>query len=109
VYRTRRWASLHPRGSVPNRLRRVWLQDDAIDNGFKGVILALLQAHTLFDLGNLAVDANAITLLIERLDLLAKLAFAAADDRSHDGDPLSRRVRPVALDDLRDNLLSGLP
>ena len=57
------------------------LQHDAVDDGLDGVVLALLQPHALGQLGHLAVDAGAEALLVERLQLLAELALAAAHDR----------------------------
>jgi hypothetical protein len=57
-------------------------EDDAVDDGFEGVVLALLEAHAFFDFGDLAVDADAVALFVEGFDLFAELAFAAADDGS---------------------------
>ena len=53
------------------------LEDDAVDDGFDGVVLALFQAHALGQLGHLAVDAGAEALLVERFELFAELAHEA--------------------------------
>src|SRR6185312_8776767 len=86
-----------------------WLQNDAVDNRLDRMILALLQAHPLFDLGDLTVDADAVTLLIERLELLAKLALAPTHDWRQHRDALTRRLRLVALHNLRHDLIRALP
>ena len=89
-------------------VRRQRLQDDAVDDGFQGVVFALFEAHALFDLGHFAVDAQAVALFIESFDLLAKLAFAAAHDGGQHGDTLAGRFGLVALDDLTDDLVGAL-
>ena len=76
------------------------LEDDAVDYGFDGVVLALFEAHALGDLGHLAVDAGAEALLVEGFELFAELAFAAADDGSVDGDAFAGGEGYDALDDL---------
>ena len=62
------------------------LEDDAVDDGFDGVVLALFEAHAFGELDHLAVDAGAEALLVEGFELFAELAFAAADDGGVDGD-----------------------
>ena len=84
------------------------LQDDAVHDGFQRVVLALLQPHPLFHLDDLAVDAQPVALLVQRLNLFAELALAPAHHRRQHRNPLPRRVS-VALHDLRDDLLCGLP
>ena len=64
-------------------------EDDAVDDGFDGVVLALFEAHALGEFDHLAVDAGAEALLVERFELFAELALAAADDGSVDGDALA--------------------
>ncbi len=81
-------------------VRLAGLEHDAVDDGLDGVVLALLEAHALGQLGHLAVDARAEALLVERLELLAELALAAAHDRRVDGDALAGSQRDDALDDL---------
>ncbi len=76
------------------------LEDDAVDDGFDGVVLALFEAHALGELGDLAVDAGAEALLVEGFELFAELAFAAADDGGVDGDALAGGEGGDALDDL---------
>src|SRR6185437_3696007 len=107
-YRRLQPARVQRSAPVYARLARRRLQDDAVDDGLDRVVLALLQPHPLLDLGNLAVDANAVALLIERLKLLAELALAPAHHRSQNGNALSRRFRLVALHDLRDDLVCAL-
>ena len=41
------------------------LEDDAIDDGFNGVVLALLELNGVGEIAHLAVDAGAKALLIE--------------------------------------------
>ncbi len=77
-----------------------WLEDDAIHDGFDGVVLALFKAHALGKLGHLAVDASAEALLVERFELFTKLAFATTDDGGVDGDALTGSEGDDALDDL---------
>ena len=72
-------------GGLPGEM----LQDDAVDDGFDGVVLALLEAHALGELGHLAVDAGAEALLVEGFELFAEFALAAAHDRGVDGDALA--------------------
>ena len=65
---------------------RAGFEDDAVDYGFDGVVLALFEAHALGEFDHLAVDAGAEALLVEGFELFAELAFAAADDGGVDGD-----------------------
>ena len=94
-------------GSVPDlrvEIRgtqtRGWLQDDAVDDGFDGMVFALLEAHAFGEFDHLAVDAGTEALLIEGFELLAELALAAADDGGEDGDALPRGLGGDALYDL---------
>src|ERR1017187_4650575 len=84
------------------------LQDDAVDDGFDGVVLAFVEAHAFGEFDHLAVDAGAEALLIEGFELFAELALAAADEGGQDGDALAGGFRDGALDDLGDDLLGGL-
>ncbi|MBB5061700.1 hypothetical protein HDF15_000025 [Granulicella mallensis] len=72
------------------------------------MVLALFEAHALFDFGHLAVDADAVALFVQRFELFAELTLASAHDRRQDGDALAGGVGAVALDDLGDDLLGGL-
>jgi len=76
------------------------LEDDAVDDGFDGVVLALFEAHAFGELGHLAVDAGAEALLVEGFELFTELALAAADDGGVDGDAFSGGEGGDALDDL---------
>ena len=76
------------------------LEDDAIDDGFDGVVFALFETHAFGELGHLAVDAGAEALLVEGFELFAELAFAAADDGGIDGDAFAGSEGDDAFDDL---------
>ncbi len=75
-------------------------EDDAVDDGFDGVVLALFEAHAFGEFDHLAVDAGAEALLVEGFELFAELAFAAADDGGVDGDAFAGGERDDSLDDL---------
>ena len=90
------------------RFRFGGLEDDAVDDGFDGVVFALFEAHAFFDLGDFAIDADAEAFFVEVLELFAELTLAAADDGSEDGDALLHVVVAAAIDDLRDDLVGGL-
>src|ERR1017187_3833182 len=62
------------------------LEDDAVDDGFNRVVLLLVEAHALGQFDDLAVDASAESLLVERFEFFAELALAAAHDGREDGD-----------------------
>ena len=68
--------------------RACGFENDAVYHRLQRVVLALFKPHTLFDLGHLAVDAQAIAFLVERLDLFTELALAAAHDRRKHRDAL---------------------
>ena len=57
-----------------------WLEHDAVDDGFDGVVLALLERDGLGEVAHLAVDAGAEALLVEGFEQFLELALAAADD-----------------------------
>ena len=97
-YLGRRWRGL--RGVRLACFGREGFEDDAVDDGFDGVVFALFEAHALGELGHLAVDAGAEALLVEGFELFAELAFAAADDGGVDGDALAGGEGGDALDDL---------
>ena len=77
-----------------------WLQQDAVDDGFDGVVLALVEGRGLGEVHDLAVDASAKALLIKLIEQILELALAAANDRRHDRDALARAELQDALDDL---------
>jgi hypothetical protein len=56
------------------------LEDGAIDDGFDGVVFALLENRRVREVANLAIDAGAEALLIELVEQILEFAFAAADD-----------------------------
>ncbi len=75
-------------------------EDDAVDDGLDRVVLSLLEAHVLGDLGDFAVDAGAEALLVEGFEFFAELAFAATDDGGVDGDALAGGEGDDGIDDL---------
>ncbi len=89
----------HRQGSV-RVVGRKRLEDDAVDHGFDGVVLALFEAHALGELDHLAVDAGAEALLVEGFELFAELALAAADDGGVDGDAFAGGEGGDSFDDL---------
>ena len=92
-------------GFRPAPLRRAGFEEDAVDDGFDGVVLALVEVEGLGEVAHLAVDAGAEALLVELVEQIFELAFAAADDGRHDGDALA--ACPAAR--MRcDDLLGGL-
>ena len=76
------------------------LEDDAVDYGFDGVVLLLVEAHALGEFDHFAVDAGAEALLVEGFEFFAELALAAADERGEDGDALAGSLGDDSLDDL---------
>jgi hypothetical protein len=54
----------------------------------------------LGEVAHFAVDAGAEALLVELIEQVFELAFAAADDGGHDGDALAHAELEDALDDL---------
>src|SRR5215469_9604831 len=73
------------------------------------MVLALLQPHPLLDLGDLAVNPDAVALFIQSLEFFAELALAPAHHRRQHRNTLTRRLRLVALHNLRDDLVRALP
>ncbi len=76
------------------------LEQDAVDDGFDGVVLAPVERGRLGEIAHFAVDAGAEALLIELIEQIFELAFAAADDGRHDGDAFAVAKLQDALDDL---------
>jgi hypothetical protein len=97
-------ARIELRAAIRRRLAWDRFEDDAVDDGFDRMVLALVEAHALGQLGHLAVDARAEALLVEDLQLLAELALAPAHQRREDGNALAGGLRHDALD----NLVGGL-
>ena len=76
------------------------LEHDAIDDGFDGVVLALLELDGIGEVADLAVDAGAEALLVELVEQVFEFALAAAHDGRVDGDALAGGEGEDALDDL---------
>ncbi len=76
------------------------LQQDPVDDGFDGVVLALIEGRGLGHVDQLAVDAGAEALLVELVEQILELAFAAADNGGHDRDALAGAHLENSLDDL---------
>ncbi len=85
------------------------LQQDAVDDGFDGVVLALVESGRLGEVHDLAVDARAKALLIKLVEQVLELALAASDDGRHDGDALAGAELQNALDDLVGGLAGDGP
>ena len=81
------------------------LEEDAINDGFDGVVLALLKAHALFHFRHLAVDTYPIAFFIKSFQLFPELTLSTSDDWCEHGDALTGGVGTVALHNLRDDLV----
>ncbi len=75
-------------------------QQDAVDDGFDGVVLALVEGRRIGEVDDLAIDTGTKPLLIKLIQQILKLALAASDDWSHDRDALAGAELQDALDDL---------
>src|ERR1700691_2654832 len=75
-------------------------QDDAIDDGFNGVFLVTFETYGVGEIAHLTIDASTKALLIQFVEQVFELAFAAAHDRRIDDDAFSGSERKNALDDL---------
>ena len=80
------------------------LEEDAVDDGFDGVVLAAVEEQGLGEVAHLAVDARAKSLLVKLIEQILKLTLSASDDGRHDGDALA----VAQLEDALDDLLGGL-
>ena len=85
------------------------LEQDAVDDGFDGVILAAVEQQRLGEVAHFAVDAGAEALLVELVEQVFEFAFAAAHDGRHDGDALTVAELKDALDDLFGGLAGDGP
>ncbi len=79
-------------------------EEDAVDDGFDGVVFAAIEGWRLREVVDFAIDAGAEALLIELVEEIFELAFAAADDGRHDGDAFAF----AELEDTLDDLVGGL-
>ena len=80
-------------------------QHDAVDDGFNRVLLVPFELNGVGEVTHFAVDAGAKALLVQVVQQVFELAFAAANDRRVNNDAFSRCKRKDALHDL----LGGLP
>ena len=87
-------------GSLLVRIIRRLLEQNAVDDGFDGVVLALVEGRRLGEVDDLAIDAGAKALLIKLIEQILKLTLAASDDGRHDRDALAGAELQDALDDL---------
>ena len=100
------------RGKLERRLdgvdqprAHVGLHDEPVDDHLDGVLALLVQLDLVFELADLAVDADAReALFADLLEQLGVLALAAADDRRQQLDARAFGER----EDLVDDLLGGL-
>ena len=65
-------------------------KNDAIDDGFYGVFLVTFEANGIGKVAHFAVNAGAKALLIQFVEQVFELAFAAADDGRVDNDAFPR-------------------
>ena len=79
---------------------RTLLQQDAVDHCLHGVVFALFQPHPLGNLDHLAVHTCPKPLLVQGLQLLAKLSLTPPHQRCQHGDALTRRQGNHALHNL---------
>ncbi len=81
------------------------LHQQAVDNHFDGVILALVEIEVVLEIDQFAIDAGAgVAMLEQSLHLFLEFALAAADDGRENHDAVFRRQGHHPLNDL----LSGL-
>ena len=85
------------------------LEQDAIDDRFDGVVLALVERERLGQVAQFAVDARAKTLLVKLIEQILELALAAAHDGRHHRDALAGAELQDALDDLLGGLAGDGP
>ena len=88
------------RPRLRQRRGRLGFQQDAIDDGLDGVVLAPVEGHGLGKVAHLAVDAGAEALLVELIEHFLELALAAADHGRHHRDALAGSQLQDALHDL---------
>ncbi len=87
------------RGTRGTRCRRGF-EEDAVDDGFDGVVFAAVEQGRLGEVLYFAVDAGAKTLLVKLIEEVFEFTLAAANDGRHDGDALAGAELQNALDDL---------
>ena len=80
------------------------LQEDAVDDGFDGVVFAAVEQEGLGEIAQLSVHVCAKALLIKLIEQIFKLTLSASDDGRHDGDAFALAEFKDALDDLLDGL-----
>src|SRR5256885_3346714 len=84
------------------------LDEQAVDDHFDGVVLALVDDREIVEREQLTVDAHAdVAVLCEFFELLAKSALTAADDGRKDHDAVVGLADFTVQDGLHD-LLAGL-
>ena len=86
-----------------------WLEDDAIDHRFDGVVLALVKQDFVGKVAKFTVNAGAEALLVEFVEQVLELALAPADDRRIDDDALAGSQLQDALHDLFGRLAGDGP
>jgi hypothetical protein len=79
-------------------------EEDSIDDGFDGVVFAAIKQEWVSEVANLAIDTGTKALLVQLIEQIFELAFAAADDGGHDGYALAF----AEFEDARNNLLGCL-
>ncbi len=85
------------------------LDEQAVNDDFDGVVLALVDDRKFIKLVKLAVDAHAdVTVLREFFELFSKTALSPADDGREDHNAVVRFANLTVQDGLN-NLFAGLP
>jgi hypothetical protein len=80
------------------------LEQNAVDDGFNGVVLAAVEQKRFGKVADFAIDASAKALLVKLIEQFFKLTFAASDNGGHDVDAFSL----AELKDAGNDLVGGL-
>ncbi len=96
-------------GRGPAASARRGLEQNAVDDGLDGVVLAPVEQHGLGEVAQFAIDAGAKPLLIELIEQVLEFALAAAHDGRHDGDAFAGAELQDALHDLLGGLARDGP
>ena len=75
-------------------------EEDAVDDGFDGVVLAAIEGGRFGEIVDFAIDAGAEALLVELVEEIFEFTLAAADDGRHDGDAFALAEFEDSLHDL---------
>src|SRR5436305_10504858 len=77
------------------------LDQQAVDDDFNRMIIALVEIDLVFEIDQFAVDSRpGVSVLDERLHLFLELALASSDNWGHHHDPVLRTQGHNSLHDL---------